>query len=66
MSAGLFGTVPAVVLGGLGTLTVVGLWMKLFPALRRVDRFTEVGVKAIPAQTPVAPKTTGPLTSQAT
>jgi MFS family permease len=43
MSAGLFGTVPAVVIGGLGTLTIVGLWMGLFPALRRVDRFTELG-----------------------
>ena len=50
MTAGLFGTVPAVVIGGLGTLTVVGLWMKLFPALRRVDRFTDVGVKAVPGR----------------
>ncbi len=47
MSAGLFGTVPAVVIGGVGTLTVVGLWMMLFPALRRVDRFTDVGVAPV-------------------
>jgi MFS family permease len=33
-----FGTVPAVVLGGIGTLVVVVLWAWLFPALRRVDR----------------------------
>jgi len=33
-----FGTVPAVVLGGIGTLLVVVLWARLFPALRRVDR----------------------------
>jgi predicted MFS family arabinose efflux permease len=33
-----FGTVPAVVLGGIGTLLVVVLWMWLFPALRHVDR----------------------------
>ena len=33
-----FGTVPAVVLGGIGTLLVVVLWAWLFPALRRVDR----------------------------
>jgi MFS family permease len=33
-----FGTVPAVVLGGMGTLLVVVSWMWLFPALRRVDR----------------------------
>jgi MFS family permease len=37
-----FGTVPSVVIGGLGTLVVVGLWMGLFPALRRVDRLTDV------------------------
>lgn len=30
------GTVPAVVLGGVGTLVVVGLWSWLFPELRRV------------------------------
>jgi hypothetical protein len=28
-----------VVLGGIGTLIVVALWAKLFPALRNVDRF---------------------------
>ena len=35
------GVVPAAVLGGLCTLTVVGLWARLFPTLRRVDRFEE-------------------------
>ena len=30
------GTVPAVVLGGVGTIVVVALWARLFPALRRV------------------------------
>ena len=34
------GTVPAVVLGGVGTLLIVALWSWLFPALRRVDRLT--------------------------
>nr|WP_290828199.1 hypothetical protein [Halomonas sp.] len=33
--------VPAAVIGGVGTLTVVGAWMKLFPTLRRVDRFDD-------------------------
>ena len=33
-----FGTVPAVVLGGVGTLLVVLAWTWLFPALRHVDR----------------------------
>lgn len=29
-----FGTVPAVILGGLGTMVVVAAWVKLFPQLR--------------------------------
>ena len=66
MSAGLFGTVPAVVLGGLGTLTVVGLWMKLFPALRRVDRFTDVGVKSVPSQVAITVPGAAGVTSHAT
>ncbi|MBO3275144.1 MFS transporter [Pseudomonas schmalbachii] len=33
-----FGTVPAVVLGGVGTLIVTGAWMKLFPSLAQRDR----------------------------
>jgi hypothetical protein len=32
-----FGMVPAVVLGGLGTIAIVALWAWRFPALRRVD-----------------------------
>ena len=40
--AALFGTVPAVVIGGVGTLLVVGTWMKLFPGLRRVNSFDDV------------------------
>ena len=32
-----FGTVPAVVLGGLGTIAIVAAWTFLFPALRRVN-----------------------------
>ena len=39
MTAALFGTVPAALIGGLGTIAVVLLWMKLFPALRRADTF---------------------------
>ena len=45
MTAGAFGTVQAVVLGGIGTLAVVGLWMRMFPQLRRVDRFSDVTVQ---------------------
>ena len=43
-TAALLGTVPAVVAGGVGTLLVVGLWMKLFPPLRQVNKFTDVTV----------------------
>jgi len=42
VTAALFGTVPAVVIGGVGTLLVVGAWMKLFPALARVNSFEDV------------------------
>jgi MFS family permease len=37
-----FGTVPAVVIGGIGTLVIVALWYRLFPSLREVDRLSEV------------------------
>jgi MFS family permease len=37
-----FGTVPAVVIGGVGTLVIVALWYRLFPSLREVDRLSEV------------------------
>ena len=40
LTAQWFGTVPAVVLGGLGTLAVVIAWSRIFPALRRVDELT--------------------------
>jgi hypothetical protein len=43
-TAALMGTVPAVVAGGIGTLLVVALWMKLFPPLRHVNKFTDVTV----------------------
>lgn len=35
-----FGAVPAVVVGGIGTLIVVGLWVWLFPELRNVEELT--------------------------
>jgi len=35
LTAHWFGTVPAVVLGGVGTLVVIGLWTWIFPELRR-------------------------------
>jgi MFS family permease len=38
VTAALLGTVPATVVGGLGTLVVVTLWWRLFPTLRKADR----------------------------
>ncbi len=43
VTAAWFGTVPAVVLGGVCTLVVVGLWMRLFPALLRRERLVAGG-----------------------
>ena len=40
VTAALFGVVPAVVLGGLGTIGVALLWMALFPDLRRLATYT--------------------------
>ena len=37
VTAAWFGVVPAVVLGGLGTLAIVGLWARIFPQLRQVN-----------------------------
>jgi MFS family permease len=38
VTAALLGTVPAAVLGGVGTIAIALLWMKLFPSLRKVQR----------------------------
>lgn len=38
VTAALLGTVPAVVLGGVGTMIVVLVWMRLFPELLEIDR----------------------------
>lgn len=45
-----FGTVPAVVLGGAGTLAVVGLWSWLFPELRNVNELTPAMKKVLPEE----------------
>jgi hypothetical protein len=38
VTAALMGAMPAALLGGLGTIAVALLWMKLFPTLRDVER----------------------------
>lgn len=41
VTASWFGTVPAVLLGGIGTLAVVVLWIRLFPPLYKVRNLSE-------------------------
>ncbi len=38
MTAALFGAIPAAALGGIGTVLIALLWMRLFPALKEVER----------------------------
>jgi MFS family permease len=40
LTAQWFGTVPAVVLGGVGTLLIIAAWAWLFPELRQADQLT--------------------------
>ena len=52
VTAAWFGVVPSVVIGGIGTLVVVLVWMRLFPSLANIDRLegraivTEVAPRA--------------------
>jgi MFS family permease len=39
LTAAIFGVVPAVLIGGFGTILVVMLWMRFFPQLARIDTF---------------------------
>ena len=48
MTAAWFGTVPAVVIGGIGTLIVVAIWAWRFASLRRVDRLDQIYADAKP------------------
>jgi MFS family permease len=41
LTAQWFGTVPAVILGGVGTLAVTALWAWVFPELRRVGNLVD-------------------------
>src|SRR5579863_414163 len=43
-----FGTVPAVVLGGVGTLVVIALWTWLFPELRNAGALHSITVESLP------------------
>lgn len=39
LTAHWFGTVPSVLIGGLGTVLIVAIWIRLFPTLRNADQF---------------------------
>jgi MFS family permease len=43
VTAAWFGVVPSVVIGGVGTLVVVLLWTRFFPALAKTDRLEASG-----------------------
>ncbi|NQW00101.1 MAG: MFS transporter [Rhodospirillales bacterium] len=43
LMAGGIGTVPAVLVGGVTTVAVTLLWIKLFPSIRRIDRLDQIG-----------------------
>ena len=43
VAASLLGAAPAALLGGLGTIAVALLWMRLFPTLRQVERLDQHG-----------------------
>jgi MFS family permease len=47
LTAQWFGTVPAVVLGGVGTLLVIGLWAWVFPELRRAGELTAMKTRRL-------------------
>jgi MFS family permease len=44
LTAQWFGTIPAVVLGGFGTIAIVLLWSWIFPSLRHVDELVPTSV----------------------
>src|SRR6202046_4554203 len=52
LTAAWFGTVPAVILGGIGTLCVTALWAWMFPELRNADTLTLRDLDAVNPPTP--------------
>lgn len=50
LAADWLGTVGAIVVGGVGTLVVVGLWWRLFPDLRRINRFDDIAPAPLPRE----------------
>ncbi|MGB7025931.1 MAG: hypothetical protein WA765_06030, partial [Candidatus Acidiferrum sp.] len=46
LTAQWFGTVPAVVLGGIGTIVVTAIWAWRFPELRKVEQIHSLPTRA--------------------
>jgi MFS family permease len=46
VTAALWGAVPAVIVGGIGTCVVVSVWAWLFPELRKLQRLTDSAVES--------------------
>jgi MFS family permease len=55
VTAALFGTVPAVIIGGAGTLAVVALWSLMFPELRKLENLTSAEPPSSQAPDPASP-----------
>jgi hypothetical protein len=62
VTAAWLGVVASVVAGGIGTLAIVALWMRLFPALANVDRLDAslVTNEIVPATRRLPPVTARP------
>ena len=45
LTAAWWGLKPAVVVGGLASVAIAGIWMRCFPALRDMDRFPEPRIR---------------------
>jgi MFS family permease len=46
LTAAWWGLKPAVVVGGVASVAIAGLWMRWFPDLRRIDNFPEPAKKS--------------------
>jgi MFS family permease len=49
VAAALVGTVPAVVAGGVATVVIAVVWLRLFPPLARLDRFEDLAAGRVAA-----------------
>jgi len=50
VSAGLVGTIPAVMIGGIGSIAVAAIWSWMFPSLGKLNRLSELPGNARPAE----------------